>query len=34
MSEKTQPSDATCEITNPFEMVQQRIDAICEKIKI
>ncbi len=34
MSEKTQPTGATCEITNPFEMVQQRIDAICERIKI
>jgi len=34
MSQETQPVDLTCEITNPFEMVQQRIDAICERMKV
>ena len=34
MSQQTQPVGATCEITNPFEMVQQRIDAICERMKV
>ena len=33
MSEKTQSTGATCEIASPFEMVQQRIDAICERLK-
>jgi glutamate dehydrogenase (NAD(P)+) len=33
MSKKTQPRGATCEITNPFEAVQQRIDAVCERLK-
>jgi len=32
MSQQTQSVDPTCEITNPFEMVKQRIDAICERI--
>ena len=34
MSQETQPVGLTCEITNPFEMVRQRIDAICERINI
>jgi glutamate dehydrogenase (NAD(P)+) len=31
MSQETQPVGLTCEITNPFEGVQQRIDTICEQ---
>ena len=31
MSKQTQAVAATAETTNPFEMVQQRIDAICER---
>lgn len=34
MSAKQQVESAVREVTNPFEMVQQRIDAICERIKI
>jgi len=34
MSQQTQPMDLICEITNPFEMVQQRIDDVCERINI
>jgi len=32
MSQQMQPAGQVCEVTNPFEMVQQRIDAICERI--
>ena len=31
MSQETQPAGLICEITNPFEGVQQRIDTICEQ---
>lgn len=32
MNQQMQSVGPVCEITNPFEMVQQRIDAICERI--
>ena len=34
MSQQTQAEGETCEMTNPFEMVRQRIDAVCEKMKV
>ena len=34
MSQKTQPVGSTSETANPFEMVQQRIDAICERSNV
>jgi len=34
MTQKTQPTVPICEVTNPFESVQQQIDAICERLKI
>jgi glutamate dehydrogenase (NAD(P)+) len=32
MSKQTQSATPVCEVTNPFEMVQQRIEDICERI--
>jgi len=34
MSQETQQVGPTCETTNPFEGVQQRIDTICEQMEI
>ena len=34
MSQQTQTVGEICEIANPFEMVQQRIDAICERMGV
>ena len=34
MSQNTEATSPTCEITNPFEDVQQRIDAVCERMKV
>ena len=34
MSQEQKTVGPTCEATNPFEMVQHRIDAVCDRIKI
>lgn len=34
MSQDKQSQGSSCELINPFKIVQQKIDAICERMKV